>query len=252
MRRVTSLSVLLSCVACSHSAPRLDGSPACEAAPIDLLGLEIWEPPPDLPAPDAASIASGDHPIPVPDAGLYALPDGVLAMRCGERDAGEPDNDCELVIASGGRVIWQLGLFSDAESTPSADTFSVFTPALFDVTGDGRPELVLTWRIMGEPLPAVGPQATHYLAIVTAPTPGTTRLDTLYGPVPTEANGAGGLDYCEARVELRVCDGRPVIDRTRRCQAAICVDAVADEDLATCPGWAVDVTRAIWSGERFE
>lgn len=250
MRRAAVLIVLLPLSACS-STPH-DVAPLCVGEPIDLLALEPWLPPADLPEIDSASLASGDHPVVVPDAGLFPIPGGVLALRCGERDAGEPDNDCELVIASEGRVRWQLDLVTDAESTPAVDTFAVFEPRLVDATGDGHPELVLSWRVMGEPLPAVGPQATYHLAIVSAPAPDAARLQTLYGPVPTTANGAGGLDYCECQLELRQCDGRAVIDRLRRCQAAICVDPMPDLDPAVCPGWEAEVTRALWNGKRFQ
>lgn len=251
MGRVAMLLVLLPCVACSSSTRR-DVAPVCVGEAIDLLALEPWEPPADRPEIDPASLASGDHPIVVTDAGLFAIPGGALALRCGERDAGEPDNECELVIASEGRAQWRLDLVTDAESTPAVDTFAVFEPRLLDATGDGHPELVLSWRIMGEPLPAVGPQATYYVAIVGAPRPGAPPPATLYGPVPTTANGAGGLDYCECQLELRQCDGRAVIDRMRRCQAAICVDPLPDLDPAVCPGWETEVTRAIWNGKRFE
>lgn len=244
-------------VACASSTPRpvLDGSPACDAPAIDLLGPD--QPSDDLllglPEVDPQPLATRDHPVLVPDAGLYPIPHGVIALRCGERDGGEPDNDCEIVIGTAdGRALWTLGLYSDAESTATVETFALSFPSLLDVTGDGRPELVLSWHIMSEPYPAVGPQATEHLAILTAPSPASQPLTTLYGPVPTRANGAGGLDYCEATLALRVCDGRPVIDRARRCQAAICVDADAETVRDLGCGWKPDITRAVWNGKRFE
>lgn len=229
--------------------PRAAAGPPCDAPPIDLLAggadtILVEEP---------TGLVSDAYPVLSLDSGAHPLGgDDVVAVRCvGDGDGGAM-GDCELVVgAPGGEARWSAGVADAATDMPAGDVVTLHAPLAVDVTGDGVAEWVLTWDVLGESMPAVGSQATTWLAIVAVPA-APAAVTTLYGPVATTASGAGGLEACDATVEARVCAARADVTRSRRCQLAICVDAAPDErgELGCTPPEALD-ERVTWDGAAF-